>query len=65
VGNFWKHFAHVFVVIGKGAVQVGLWASTHPTVIAEIATIAKLDPQIAAAIQVAGPVIGAIEQAHQ
>ena len=38
----WKQLAKALVSTGKGAVKAGLWASQHPEVLAQVATIAKL-----------------------
>lgn len=50
MANFWKHVASVFVAIGKGSLKVGLWASQHPQIIADVAAIAKINPSVQAAI---------------
>ena len=38
----WKTLAKALVSTGKGAISAGLWASQHPEVLAQVATIAKL-----------------------
>jgi hypothetical protein len=52
--SIWDRIGKALAVVGKGAGQAALWASTHPEVVAEVASISG-HPAVAAVIAAAIP----------
>lgn len=62
MASFWKAFGLGLAKVGTGALKVALWASQHPQVIDEAAKIAG-HPEVAAVLDKAAPIVGAIASA--
>lgn len=52
----WKSIGKGFASVGKGAAQAAVWASQHPEVLAEVASITG-QPAVAAAIGTAAVLV--------
>lgn len=54
--GFWKAIGHGFAAVGKGAATAALWASKHPEVIAQVASISNPATAILTGVQIVGEV---------
>jgi hypothetical protein len=59
---FWKNFGLVLAKIGKVAFAGALWASQHPEVVSQVASVAG-HPEVAAVIGKAAPIVEAVAAA--